>query len=77
MTYLWTQFLCCLIVDELTEAFNLPEDEFETKYDAPKPSKEADNLVLYCRSGVRAANGCEELSKLGYQKYVRLSLVHN
>ncbi|KAI0229633.1 Thiosulfate sulfurtransferase/rhodanese-like domain-containing protein 3 [Lamellibrachia satsuma] len=58
-------------LDELTEAFNLPEDEFETKYDAPKPSKEADNLVLYCRSGVRAANGCEELSKLGYQKVSR------
>ena len=57
-------------VGELTEAFSLPDDEFEQKYGAPKPPKDVDNLVVYCRSGVRAAAGCEELSKLGFDQYV-------
>lgn len=56
---------------ELTEAFNLPDDEFERKYGAPKPPKDADNLVVYCRSGVRAAAGCEELGKLGFDNVKR------
>lgn len=56
---------------EISEAFNLPDDEFEKKYGAPKPPKDADNLVVYCRSGVRAMSGCEELSKLGFDKVKR------
>ena len=65
-----TQLLHRVVVGEISEAFNLPDDEFLTKYDAPKPLK-GDSVVVYCRSGVRAVSGCDELGKLGFETYVQ------
>ena len=58
-----------VVVGEISEAFRLPDDEFLSTYDAPKPLK-GDSVVVYCRSGVRAVSGCDELDKLGFETYV-------
>ena len=62
----------CISVGEIAEAFKLSNAEFRQKYGAPLPPKDVDDMVVYCRSGVRAANACQELIRLDYLKYVRL-----
>ncbi|XP_063994115.1 thiosulfate sulfurtransferase/rhodanese-like domain-containing protein 3 isoform X2 [Diachasmimorpha longicaudata] len=44
----------------------LPDDEFQKKYEKPKPGKET-KIILSCRAGMRSAKVQDELEKLGYQ----------
>ncbi len=53
-------------VTDLEEAFKLNGEDFVFKYGFPKPSKDASNLVIGCRSGRRAMTAVETLNKMGY-----------
>lgn len=51
---------------ELREAFLLTEEEFLNKYHFTLPAKDAENVVISCRSGKRAAAAIELLKGMGY-----------
>lgn len=57
---------------EVDQAFQLPADVFERKYNFSKPAPDQ-SLVLTCRSGRRSNIACEILTKLGYDNVMNFS----
>lgn len=53
---------------EVGDALRLSEDEFKGKFGFEKPDKD-DDLVFYCKAGIRAMGGAEQASSLGYKSY--------
>ena len=45
----------------------MDEEEFEATYGFPKPN-EKDDVVIYCRSGKRAATACNVMLLCNYEK---------
>lgn len=63
-----------LPLGEVDTALGMFPEAFQQKYGVPKPSKEDDNIVFQCRSGVRSLSAMETAHALGYKKarhYVR------
>lgn len=60
-----------LIVNEISTAFSMTEEEFFAKYQFSKPDISSSNLVLGCRYAVRSVKAGEMLWNLGY-KSIRL-----
>lgn len=56
-----------VLVDELSNAFELAPNEFLGKYNAPKPDK--DQIIVFsCAKGIRSLKACQLVANLGYQK---------
>ena len=55
-------------VGEVDTALGMFPEAFQQKYGVPKPSKEDDNIVFQCRSGVRSLSAMETAHALGYKK---------
>merc|ERR1711928_283560 len=49
----------------------LPEinEAFEDKYGFPKPAKTTSNVVVACKSGVRALTALKALKSIGYESF--------
>lgn len=43
-------------------------EEFEEKYNAPKPKQDDNNITFHCRTGIRAQNAIEVIQQLGYDR---------
>lgn len=54
-----------LLVNDLSEAFNLSEEKFKTKYGFEKPSKQQ-KVIFSCQAGVRARSAAEMAHSLGF-----------
>merc|ERR1712135_231789 len=54
---------------EINEAFASDDKVFEDKYGFPKPAKTDSNVVVACRSGVRALKALEALQLIGYNSF--------
>lgn len=57
-----------LIVGVVGEALTLSDEEFESQYGIPKPSKDDSNIIFHCRSGIRSRTALEIAYQLGYSK---------
>jgi rhodanese-related sulfurtransferase len=57
-------------VEEIEEAFQLSKEDFKAKYGFEKPKKH-DQIVVYCRSGRRAASAAFHLVEQGYDHVCR------
>ncbi|ORY85583.1 Rhodanese-like domain-containing protein [Protomyces lactucae-debilis] len=55
-------------VKSLQEALSLDAPDFKSKFGIAKPSKEQDEVIFYCRSGVRSTAAAEIAEKLGYKQ---------
>jgi len=56
-------------VGDTEQAFGqLDNAQFRAQYGMDKP-KFQDEMVVLCRSGVRAEKACNTLAKLGYKRY--------
>ncbi|KAI9137457.1 Rhodanese-like domain-containing protein [Paraphysoderma sedebokerense] len=55
-------------VTELQEALSLPNTQFQLLYQFPKPSREMDKIIFYCRSGKRSQAAFEIAESLGFKK---------
>ena len=56
------------VVGEISEAFSLNAEDFQKKYGTLKPSKEDENVLFYCKAGVRSRTAMETVHQLGYTK---------
>jgi len=54
---------------EINEAFASDDKEFEDKYGFPKPAKTTSNVVVACKSGVRALTALKALKSIGYESF--------
>lgn len=54
-------------VDDLPNALNLSEEQFEKKYGKPKPTKST-KIIFYCQIGIRSAKATVDAADLGYAK---------
>lgn len=54
-----------LPIDEVEEAFALPDDAFLRRYRFPKPEKDA-VVIFYCRTGGRSARATTIAKEKGY-----------
>lgn len=54
------------LVGEIKSALNLHSSEFQSKYGTSKPSKNNENVVFYCRAGVRSGQALAAAQSLGY-----------
>lgn len=52
---------------ELDSALKLSDDDFKSKYEMTKPSKDDCNLVFHCRSGVRSLKAAQIAKQNGYK----------
>ncbi|KAI9151002.1 hypothetical protein H9P43_009617 [Blastocladiella emersonii ATCC 22665] len=57
-----------LPLPELANALNQPNMQFQLLNQFPKPSRESDNLVVYCKAGVRAENALKIARELGFKR---------
>ncbi|XP_013388926.1 thiosulfate:glutathione sulfurtransferase-like isoform X2 [Lingula anatina] len=57
-----------LPLGEIKAAFEMPPHKFEALYKAEQPEPEDDNIVFYCRSGVRSRNAMNTVHELGFGK---------
>ena len=55
----------CIPLSTFTDIIDLDETEFKHKYHCNKPIK-TDNIILYCRSGVRSAQAAAFLEAHGF-----------
>ena len=49
------------------QSLKLPDDDFKRKFNFDKPAKD-DEVVFYCRAGVRSTSASDIAEKLGYGK---------
>lgn len=56
-----------LPLSELPKALNLPAEEFYKKFGFSKPGRD-DEIVMYCRSGMRSASACDIFKANGWKK---------
>lgn len=56
-----------MLVQDLPSALELDEDEWADEYDFAKPRTE-DEVVCYCKSGVRSEMACALLRRKGYTR---------
>jgi 3-mercaptopyruvate sulfurtransferase SseA len=57
-----------LIVAEVGTALQRSENDFKLQFGFDKPSKD-DELVFYCKAGIRAMSGAEQAASLGYKSF--------
>ena len=50
----------------MTEAFDLSEKEFQTKYKVKKPAQNDTDIVMSCLAGSRSLEAIESLHTAGY-----------
>ncbi|XP_071501865.1 rhodanese domain-containing protein CG4456-like, partial [Diadema antillarum] len=55
-------------LDELKQAFELPEDKFEQRYGKPRPKDDGASIVFSCRSGRRSLTAIEIAREKGFSK---------
>ncbi len=51
-------------VDQIPSAFSLSDQEFEEEYGFAKPKE---NIIFYCKAGVRSENATKFLRSMGYK----------
>ena len=52
----------------LEEALKLDAETFKSKFGISKPAKDSDEVIFYCRSGVRSTAAAEIAEKAGYKQ---------
>lgn len=52
---------------DVETAFRLTDKDFNKKYNRKKPSK-SDEIVFYCKAGIRSDQAATAVSKLGFKK---------
>ncbi|ORZ41175.1 Rhodanese-like domain-containing protein, partial [Catenaria anguillulae PL171] len=57
-----------LPLPELQAALQEPNMQFQLLNGFPKPSREATNLVMYCKAGVRADMAAQVARALGFKR---------
>lgn len=50
------------------EALTLPKEEFKERYGVEKPDVENDEVVFYCKAGVRSRSAAGLAREVGYKK---------
>ncbi|XP_072180040.1 thiosulfate sulfurtransferase/rhodanese-like domain-containing protein 3 [Diadema setosum] len=55
-------------LDELKQAFELPDDKFEQRYGKPRPKDNGASIVFSCRSGRRSLTAIEIAREKGFSK---------
>jgi rhodanese-related sulfurtransferase len=55
-----------ITVGSLDQAFKLSDSEFKAKYSFPKPLLSEENVIVYCKRGVRAETARQILTSHGY-----------
>lgn len=50
------------------EALMLPEEEFQDRFGIPKPDKKENEVVFYCKAGIRSHSAAELAKQAGYEK---------
>jgi len=64
---LFYTYAICIIVDELSAAFELKPNAFFEKYNTSKPNKEL-SIIFSCAKGIRSLKACQYAADLGYKK---------
>lgn len=62
------------LVGEVNAAFGMKSAQFQAKYNRNKPNF-SDEIIFHCKIGKRSENAAIAASKLGYTKYVILTLM--
>lgn len=57
----------------LANSLHLHHAAFEEKHGFPKPKKEQE-IVFYCRSGMRSSSACDVAKRNGYTKWVLIDI---
>jgi len=58
-----------ILVLKIDEAFACDDKEFEDKYRFLEPNKTASNVILTCKSGVRALKASKALKSIGCESF--------